>query len=104
MEWFENVRRYIKLEPEQLVYSLLTRSQRVSHESLRLRDGGYLGGVERWFAARAGAQPHSRTAAQLDRGREGEARAVAPMFTPFTLRGMTVVNRVAVAPMDQYSA
>ena len=53
MEWFENVKRYIALEPEQFAYSLLTRSQRVSHENLRLRDATYLGGVERWFAARA---------------------------------------------------
>ena len=38
MEWFENVRRYIRSVPEQFAYSLLTRSQRVSHENLRLRD------------------------------------------------------------------
>jgi anthraniloyl-CoA monooxygenase len=90
MEWFENVERYIRLEPEQFAYSLLTRSQRVSHENLRLRDRGYLEGVERWFAAA------SRAAA-------AEAPPV-PMFTPFTLRGMTVANRVVVAPMDMYSA
>ncbi|MBV8202518.1 MAG: bifunctional salicylyl-CoA 5-hydroxylase/oxidoreductase, partial [Acidobacteria bacterium] len=53
MEWFENVRRYIRLEPPQFAYSLLTRSQRVSHENLRQRDRAYLGGVERWFASRA---------------------------------------------------
>src|SRR6185503_15336750 len=50
MEWFENVRRYVHLEPEQFAYSLLTRSQRVGHENLRLRDARYLEGVERWFA------------------------------------------------------
>ncbi|HEV7587071.1 MAG TPA: bifunctional salicylyl-CoA 5-hydroxylase/oxidoreductase [Longimicrobium sp.] len=88
MEWFENVRRYVHLEPEQFAYSLLTRSQRVSHENLRLRDGAYLGGVERWFAARAGV--------------DGDARP--PMFTPFRLRGMTLPNRVVVSPMDMYSA
>src|SRR6185295_3809489 len=53
MEWFENVRRYARLDPEQFAYSLLTRSQRVSHENLRLRDRAYLEGVERWFAGRA---------------------------------------------------
>ena len=91
MEWFEHVKRYIGLEPEQFAYSLLTRSQRVSHESLRLRDPDYLRGVERWFAA----------------GRvtdEGAAGAPAPMFTPFSLREMTLANRVVVAPMDMYSA
>ena len=90
MEWFENVRRYIRLEPQQFAYSLLTRSQRVSHENLRLRDGAYLNGVERWFASRAS----ERLA----------PAAPPPMFTPFTLRRMTVLNRVVVAPMDMYSA
>ena len=87
MEWFENVKRYVHFEPEQFAYSLLTRSQRVSHENLRLRDGAYLAGVERWYAAKAGSDA-----------------AVPPMFTPFRLRGMTLENRVVVSPMDMYSA
>jgi anthraniloyl-CoA monooxygenase len=87
MEWFENVRRYIHLEPEQFAYSLLTRSQRVGHENLRLRDASYLAGVERWFASRAALE-----------------NSVPPMFTPFRLREMTLPNRVVVAPMDMYSA
>ena len=90
MEWFEHVRRYIGMEPEQFTYSLLTRSQRVSHENLRLRDATYLSGVERWFAAKTAGHPPEH--------------APPPMFTPFTLRGMTLVNRVVVAPMDMYSA
>ena len=87
MEWFENVKRYVHFEPEQFAYSLLTRSQRVSHENLRLRDGAYLSGVERWFAASTGVED-----------------AVPPMFTPFRLRGLTLANRVVVSPMDMYSA
>jgi anthraniloyl-CoA monooxygenase len=90
MEWFENVRRYIRLEPEQLAYSLLTRSQRVSHENLRLRDGSYLTGVERWFAARAGVAPGPTP--------------TPPMFTPYRLRGLVLKNRVVVSPMDMYCA
>jgi anthraniloyl-CoA monooxygenase len=91
MEWFENVKRYVHLEPEQFAYSLLTRSQRVSHENLRLRDDTYLSGVERWFAARSGAEV-------------SDEPAPPPMFTPFRLRGMTLANRVVVSPMDMYSA
>ncbi|WP_321813031.1 MULTISPECIES: bifunctional salicylyl-CoA 5-hydroxylase/oxidoreductase [unclassified Paraburkholderia] len=87
-EWFEHVDRYAKFEPEQFAYSLLTRSQRISHENLRARDAQYLGGFESWLAQRAGAG----------------ARAVPPMFTPFTLRGVTLKNRVVVSPMAQYSA
>src|SRR6202034_2809694 len=54
MEWFEAVgSRYADtLEPEQFMYSLLTRSQRISHENLRLRDKTWLAGRERWVAAR----------------------------------------------------
>jgi anthraniloyl-CoA monooxygenase len=92
MEWFEHVRRYISLDPEQFTYSLLTRSQRVSHENLRLRDPEYLGGVERWFAGAAAGRT------------EAAPKPIPPMFTPFTLRGMALVNRVVVAPMDMYSA
>ena len=105
MEWFENVRRYIGLAPEQFAYSLLTRSQRVSHENLRRRDRAYLGGVERWFAGRAGAAPAEPVATPA-----GLLAAPAvgspppPMFTPFRLRGLTLANRVVVSPMDMYSA
>ncbi|MGI8618616.1 MAG: bifunctional salicylyl-CoA 5-hydroxylase/oxidoreductase [Gemmatimonadaceae bacterium] len=99
MEWFEHVKRYIHLEPEQFAYSLLTRSQRVSHENLRLRDTSYVEDMERWFASRAETEhaPGKSTAA------DGE-RPPPPMFTPFRLRGLTLVNRVVVSPMDMYSA
>ena len=61
-EWFENVERYAQLPPEQFAYSLLTRSQRISHENLRLRDRAFLEGFERWFAGRAGAsRPGARS-------------------------------------------
>jgi len=86
MEWFEHVKRYVHLPPEQFAYSLLTRSQRVSHENLRLRDAAYVAGVERWFAS------------------EAEVDARPPMFTPYRLRGLVLRNRVVVSPMDMYSA
>jgi anthraniloyl-CoA monooxygenase len=38
LEWFEEIERYLHLDPVQFNYSLLTRSQRISHENLRLRD------------------------------------------------------------------
>lgn len=86
-EWFEEIDRYLKLEPMQFAYSLLTRSQRISHENLRLRDAAWLGEAEGWFQSRAGAN-HAR----------------APMFAPFQLRGMRLANRVVVSPMAQYKA
>jgi anthraniloyl-CoA monooxygenase len=81
-EWFENVARYATLPPEQFTYSLLTRSQRIGHENLRLRDTSYVDRVEKWFAG----------------------RAVPPMFTPLRLRGLELANRIVVSPMDMYSA
>ena len=91
-EWFENVARYATLAPEQFAYSLLTRSQRISHENLRVRDPRYLSDFENWLAERVGA------------ARASARRPVPPMFTPFTVRGVTLKNRVIVSPMAQYSA
>jgi anthraniloyl-CoA monooxygenase len=99
MEWFEHVKRYIHLEPEQFAYSLLTRSQRVSHENLRLRDTKYVEGMERWFASRAETEHAPARSAAAN----GE-RPPPPMFTPYRMRGMTLVNRVVMSPMDMYSA
>ena len=107
MEWFENVKRYIHLEPEQFMYSLLTRSQRVSHENLRLRDVTYLGGMERWFASQASQDgnitPPSPRSPMVASSKSAE-QTPPPMFTPFRLREMTLHNRIIVSPMDMYSA
>jgi anthraniloyl-CoA monooxygenase len=94
MEWFEVCgERYCdQLEGPQFMYSMLTRSQRISHENLRLRDAKWLGDFEAWFARRAGLKLAP-----------GQA-APPPMFTPYTVRGLTLKNRVVVSPMAQYSA
>ena len=94
MEWFEVVgRRYAdQFEPEQFMYSMLTRSQRISHENLRLRDPVWLEGYERWFAKRAGVKVPA-----------GE-KPPPPMFTPYRVRGMELSNRIVVSPMAMYSA
>jgi len=89
-EWFETIDRYVGLDPQQFAYSLLTRSQRVSHENLRLRDREFLTGVERWFAEQAGAPSTDNPP--------------PPMFAPLKLRGLTLPNRVVVSPMCMYSA
>ena len=52
-EWFEDVERYLHLDPVQFNYSLLTRSQRISHENLRQRDPQWLAGAEKWFEQKA---------------------------------------------------
>jgi anthraniloyl-CoA monooxygenase len=89
-EWFETLDRYLDFEPIQFTYSLLTRSQRVSHENLRLRDKGWLESVERWFQTKARGAPVNDPA--------------PPMFAPYELRDMKLENRVVVSPMAMYSA
>jgi anthraniloyl-CoA monooxygenase len=81
-EWFEEVERYLPFDPMQFAYTLLTRSQRVSHENLRLRDPKWLEELEAWFSG----------------------KPIAPMFAPFKLRGMELMNRIVVSPMAMYSA
>jgi anthraniloyl-CoA monooxygenase len=87
MEWFEQVERYVHLDPEQFTYSLLTGSQRIGHENLKLRDAGYVRSVEQWFSARSGVD-----------------HPVPPMFTPFKVRALSLKNRVIVSPMATYMA
>ncbi len=91
-EWFEHVDRYATLAPEQFAYSLLTRSQRISHENLRERDAEYVAAFERWFAQQSGV-----TVAP-------QQPAPPALLTPFTVRSLTLRNRVVVSPMAQYSA
>ncbi|MEU6225295.1 bifunctional salicylyl-CoA 5-hydroxylase/oxidoreductase [Streptomyces sp. NPDC047042] len=83
LEWFENLPRYLDQPSRQFAFNLLTRSRRVTHDNLRLRDPRFTASVEREF----GCPP-----------------ATPPMFTPFRLRGLTLRNRVVVSPMDMYSA
>ena len=89
MCWFEQADRYLDYDLKQFTYALLTRSQRVSHENLRLRDQAWLESVELDFQRAAGVCSD---------------HAVAPMFTPFRLRDLELVNRVVVSPMSMYSA
>ena len=83
LEWFENLGLYLDQPPRQFAFNLLTRSRRVTHDNLRLRDASFTGAVEREFGCPTGTPP---------------------MFTPFRLRGLTLRNRVVVSPMDMYSA
>jgi anthraniloyl-CoA monooxygenase len=92
MQWFENLPRYTHLDPMQFNYALLTRSQRVSHENLRLRDPAWLESMEQWFSHKATGKD------------QAGGETVPPMFVPFRLRDMVLKNRVVVSPMAMYSA
>ncbi|HUF15043.1 MAG TPA: FAD-dependent monooxygenase, partial [Acidimicrobiia bacterium] len=92
LEWFEGTDRYRDMEPEQFVFSLLTRSQRVTYDNLRLRDPAYMESVDRWYAVSEHDCP-----VEVD-------GSIPPMFHPFQIRDLVLPNRVVVSPMDQYSA
>ncbi|MEI5097987.1 bifunctional salicylyl-CoA 5-hydroxylase/oxidoreductase [Streptomyces sp. PmtG] len=83
LQWFEELPLYLDQPPRQFAFNLLTRSRRVTHDNLRLRDGHFTAAVERDFGCPADTPP---------------------MFTPFRLGGLTLRNRVVVSPMDMYSA
>jgi len=115
LQWFEDTERYMELEPLQFAFTLLTRSLRVTHENLRVRDPAFVAKVDGWFAERAARQSarqahagHARVGAR-DREPANQTAAVLdspppPMFTPFRLRDLVLANRVAVSPMCQYWA
>ncbi|MGW1323885.1 bifunctional salicylyl-CoA 5-hydroxylase/oxidoreductase [Streptomyces antibioticus] len=83
LEWFENLGLHLHQPPRRFAFNLLTRSRRVTHDNLRLRDAHFTEAVEREFGCPPGTPP---------------------MFTPFRMRGLTLRNRVVVSPMDMYSA
>jgi anthraniloyl-CoA monooxygenase len=92
LEWFEGADRYRDMAPEQFVFSMLTRSQRVTYDNLRLRDPDYMRRVDDWYAGSDHGSP-----VEVD-------PSVPPMFHPYQIRGLVLDNRVVVSPMDQYSA
>jgi anthraniloyl-CoA monooxygenase len=95
LEWFESAERYHDTEPLQFAFNLLTRSLRITHDNLRLRDPALVGQVDRWFAEQAGRQ--SGSAVTLD-------PCPPPLFTPYRLRELVLPNRIVVSSMCQYRA
>ena len=121
MQWFEDTERYWGTEPIQFAFNLLTRSMRVTHANLKLRDAAFVERVDRWFAERAALQVETEAGgrpedvalarepvAAQDGGAPLAAPAVSrpppPLFTPFRVRELVLANRVVVSPMCQYSA
>ncbi|MGQ0734990.1 MAG: bifunctional salicylyl-CoA 5-hydroxylase/oxidoreductase [Acidobacteriota bacterium] len=111
LQWFEDTERYMRLQPVQFVFTLLTRSLRLTHEDLRRRDPRFLAQVDAWVAAEALRQVQAPAGVPEEAGAEGHQRPPTartapppPMFTPFRLRDLVVPNRVVVSPMCQYTA
>ncbi|MEW1695796.1 bifunctional salicylyl-CoA 5-hydroxylase/oxidoreductase [Streptomyces sp. NPDC091278] len=83
LRWFEDLAEHVDRPPRRFAFDLLTRSRRVTHANLGLRDPAFTATVEHDFGCPPGTPP---------------------MFTPLRLRGLTLRNRIVVSPMDMYAA
>jgi anthraniloyl-CoA monooxygenase len=89
MQWFEETERYMGMEPIQFAFNLLTRSLRVTHDNLKVRDPAFVQAVDEWYASTSTSTSTS--------GRP-------PLFTRYRVRDLVLENRVVVSPMCQYCA
>jgi anthraniloyl-CoA monooxygenase len=76
--YFRRVASYTHLEPVQFAFNLLTRSGRITHASLGIRDPQFTRALDGWFGGTAVSPP--------------------PAFSPFELGGVTFPNRFALVP------
>jgi anthraniloyl-CoA monooxygenase len=87
-DYFQSLTRYFTFEPLQFTYQLMTRTPRVTHANLTLRDADFVRRVEADFMERAtGVRAYA---------------APPPVFAPLRLRSLTVPNRLVLTdgPMD----
>src|ERR671910_325722 len=83
--YFQRVAHHANLEPMQFAFNLLTRSGRISHASLEVRDPDFVQVLDTWFDGASRA--------------EGWQLAVAPppLFAPLSIGGLSVPNRTVRA-------
>jgi anthraniloyl-CoA monooxygenase len=89
--YFGRIASYSHVEPIQFAFNLLTRSGRITHATLGVRDPRFTRALDSWLGGRAVSPP--------------------PAFSPFELRGVRFENRfelvesaVAVSPEGRVSA
>ncbi|MFT5286267.1 MAG: anthraniloyl-CoA monooxygenase [Planctomycetota bacterium] len=92
LEWFEESDRFLDQDPIQFKFNLMSRSKRITWDNLIERDPALMQRVRDWYAEDVGAS------------KSADGTYPVPMFTPFTVRELTLDNRVVVSPMCQYSA
>jgi anthraniloyl-CoA monooxygenase len=79
-DYFQSLQRYFTFEPLQFAYQLMTRTPRVTHTNLTVRDADFVRRVEARFM-------------EVATGRSAYA-APPPVFAPLRLRGLTIPNRL----------
>lgn len=95
LEWFEDIGHYVHQEPPQFAFNLLTRSRRITHDNLRLRDAEFVDDLDAWYA------DHEL---RLDKIPGDQARQAPPMFQPYRIGQLELTNRVSMSSMDMYKA
>ena len=80
-EYFEEVPRHWELPPLQFAFNLLTRSGRIGHANLSLRDPRLVRRVDAFVGGRAAIAP-------------------PPLFAPLLLGRLTLANRAVVTGLD----
>jgi anthraniloyl-CoA monooxygenase len=88
LQWFEDMDRHIQHPFMQFAFSVMTRSKKVTFENLALRDASFT----------------QKVLAEFNENLANESRTTPAAFTPFSLRGMMLDNRIVMSPMEQYSA
>src|SRR4051794_6277390 len=84
-EYFEEVPRHWELPPLQFAFNLLTRSGRIGHANLSLRDPRLVRRVDAFVGGRGALAP-------------------PPLFAPLELRGLALRNRAVVAGLEDPGA
>ena len=87
LDWFENMERHMQHPFMQFAFGVMTRSKKVTFENLAIRDASFPQKVLREF-----------------KDKLSEENIISPAFTKFKLREMTIINRIVMSPMGQYSA
>ena len=93
LRWFEDMPVHWDKPRYEFAFSLMSRAKSLTWDNVGMRDEAFLRKVEDEFYARYACAT----------ARDVSDRPT-PMFTPFDLRGITLPNRVAMAPMAQYCA
>ncbi len=91
--YFNSLERYFGFEPLQFTYQLMTRTPRITHHNLAMRDPGFVRQVDTWFWSRATGRPAGQLVA-----------APPPGFAPLQLRSVSVPNRLALAPVEDWQS
>ena len=94
LAWFEHVARSWDMPPQQFAMMVMSRAKSITWDNLELRDPAFLAAVEDDFYRNYA----------VETGIDVAAERPTPMFTPLSLRQLTIPNRVVVAPMAQYLA